>query len=111
MGRVNTGMKAEKGVECGVFGGKKKKSQRETTLEIGNLRMRSRLIDGSIANRIQEREERISGAEDAMENIQRYHDTTVNENAKCKMQKGPNPKHPGNPGDNEKTKTKGNMYR
>jgi hypothetical protein len=39
-----------------------------------------------------EMEERISGAKDSM-------DTTVKENAKCKMQKDPNSKHPGNPED------------
>ena len=27
------------------------------------------------------------------------------------MQKDPNPKHPGNPGHNEKTKPKDNIYR
>ena len=37
-------------------------------------------IDVSISNRIQEMEERISGAEDTIENI----DTTVKENAKYK---------------------------
>jgi uncharacterized coiled-coil protein SlyX len=52
-----------------------KKSQRETTLEIENLGKRSGIIDASITNRIQEIEERISGVEDAIENI----DTTVNE--------------------------------
>ena len=52
-------------------------------------------------------EKRISGAEDSIENI----GTTIKENAKCKMQKGPNSKHPGNPGHNEKTKTKDNRYR
>ena len=57
-----------------------KKSQRETTLEIENLGKRSGVIDASITNRIQEIEERISGAEDTIENI----DTTVKENAKCK---------------------------
>ena len=41
-----------------------KKSQRETTLEIENLGKRSGGIDASITNRIQEIEERISGAED-----------------------------------------------
>jgi prefoldin subunit 5 len=56
-----------------------KKSQRETTLEIENLRQRSGVIDASITN-IQEIEERISGAEDTPENI----DKTVRENAKCK---------------------------
>jgi uncharacterized coiled-coil protein SlyX len=57
-----------------------KKSHRETTMEIENLGKRSGVIDASIINRIQEIEERISGAEDTIENI----DTTVKENAKCK---------------------------
>jgi predicted nucleic acid-binding Zn-ribbon protein len=47
-----------------------KKSQEDTTLELEN-------IDASITNRIQEIEERISGAEHTIENI----DTTVKENA------------------------------
>jgi predicted nucleic acid-binding Zn-ribbon protein len=46
-----------------------KKSQRETTLELEKLRKRSGVIDASITNRIQEIEERISGAEDNIENI------------------------------------------
>ena len=58
-----------------------KKSQRETTLEIEHLGNRSGVIDGSINNRIQEIEERLSIAEDSMENI----DSIVKENAKCKM--------------------------
>jgi hypothetical protein len=62
-------------------------------------------MDASLTNRIQEIEERISGAEDTIENT----DTTMRE--KCKMQKAPNPKHPGNPGHNEKTKPKDNRYR
>jgi mRNA-degrading endonuclease YafQ of YafQ-DinJ toxin-antitoxin module len=41
-----------------------KKSQRDTTLELENLGKRSRVIDASITNRIQEIEERISDAED-----------------------------------------------
>jgi predicted nucleic acid-binding Zn-ribbon protein len=41
-----------------------KNSQRETTVEIENLGKRSGDIDASITNRIQEIEERISGAED-----------------------------------------------
>jgi cell division protein FtsL len=57
-----------------------KRSQRETALEIKNLGKRTRVIDGSITNRIQEVEEGISGAEDTVENI----DTSVKENAKCK---------------------------
>jgi uncharacterized coiled-coil protein SlyX len=57
-----------------------KKPQRETTLEIENLEKRAGVIDASIANRIQEIEERISGAEDTIENI----DAAVKENAKHK---------------------------
>ena len=56
-----------------------KKSQRETTMEIENLGKRSGDIDETITNRIQEIEERISGAEYNIENI----DTTKNmQNAK-----------------------------
>ena len=40
-----------------------KKSLGETTLEIENLGKRSGVIDASISNRIQEIEERISGAQ------------------------------------------------
>jgi hypothetical protein len=58
-----------------------KKSQRETTLEIENLEKKSRAIDASIRNRIQEIEERVSGEEDTIEN----NDTTIKENVKCKM--------------------------
>jgi hypothetical protein len=57
-----------------------KKTQRETTLDIETLEKKSRTIDASISNRIQEMEERISGAEDSIENL----DTTIKENAKCK---------------------------
>ena len=55
-----------------------KKSQRKTNLETGNLGKRSGVIDTSITNRIQEIEERISGAKDTIENI----DITVKQNAK-----------------------------
>jgi hypothetical protein len=57
-----------------------KKLQRETNLEIVNLGKRSGDIDASITKRIQEIEERISGSEDTIENI----DTTIKKNAKCK---------------------------
>jgi hypothetical protein len=57
-----------------------KKSQRETNLETEILGKKSGTIDVSISNRIQEMEERISGAEDSIENM----DTTIKENAKCK---------------------------
>ena len=62
-----------------------KKSQRETTLDIENLGKRSGVIDAKITNKIQEMEERISGTEDTIQNI----DTTVKENAK--MQKALKP--------------------
>jgi predicted nucleic acid-binding Zn-ribbon protein len=58
----------------------KKKSQRETTLQIETLGKESGTNNSSISNRIQEMEERISGAEDSIENM----DTTTKENAKCK---------------------------
>ena len=81
-----------------------KKPQRETTLERENQGKMWGVIDASITSRIQEIEERISGAEDTTENI----DTTVKEIAKFK---NPNSEHPGNPGHNEKTKPKDNRYR
>jgi predicted nucleic acid-binding Zn-ribbon protein len=57
-----------------------KKTQSEGTLEIEILRKKSGTIHASISSRIQELEERISGAEDSIENIS----TTIKENAKCK---------------------------
>jgi predicted nucleic acid-binding Zn-ribbon protein len=83
-----------------------KKSQMETTLELENLGKRSRGIDASITNRIQGFEERISGAEDSIENI-----GTADKKKNCKMQKVPNPKYRGNPGPNEKTKPKNNRFK
>ena len=59
-----------------------KKTQSEATLEIETLEKKSGTIDVSITNRIQEMEERISGAEDSIGNM----NTTIKENAKCKMQ-------------------------
>ena len=57
------------------------KTQRETTLEIETLGKKSGSIDVSLSNKIQEIEERISDEEDSIKNI----DTTIKENAKCKM--------------------------
>jgi hypothetical protein len=57
-----------------------KKTQNEATLETETLGKKSGTIDASISNRIQEMEERITGAEDSIENI----GTTIKENAKCK---------------------------
>ena len=74
-----------------------KKTQGETTLEIETLGKKSGITDVSISNRIPEMEERISGAEDNIEN----NNTTVKENAKCKDS---NLKHAGNLGHNERTK-------
>jgi chromosome segregation ATPase len=59
---------------------KMKKTQKETTLEIETLGKKSETIDVSIRNRIQKMEERISRAEDSIENM----DTTIKENAKFK---------------------------
>ena len=57
-----------------------KKTQSEATLETDSLGKKSGTIDDSISNRIQEMEERISGAEDSIENIS----TTIKENTKCR---------------------------
>ena len=57
-----------------------KKTQSEATLEIETLRKKSGTIYASISTRIQEMKERISGAEDSIENI----GTTIKENGKCK---------------------------
>ena len=55
-----------------------KKTQSEAMLEIETLGKKSGTIDSSISNRIQEMEERISRAEDSIEN----RDTAIKENAK-----------------------------
>jgi prefoldin subunit 5 len=57
---------------------KMKKTQRETTLEMENLGKKSGTIDVKISNRIQEIEERISGAEDCIR------DHGHNNQTKCK---------------------------
>jgi hypothetical protein len=56
------------------------KTERETTLKIETLGKKSGTIDVTISNRIQEMEERISGSEDCIGNM----DITIKENAKCK---------------------------
>jgi hypothetical protein len=81
-----------------------KKTKIEANLEMENLGKRSRITDVSITNTIKEIE-RISGVEDTGEEI----DTIVKENLR---QKRPlNPKHPGNLGHKEKTKSKNNRNR
>jgi hypothetical protein len=57
-----------------------KKTQSEANLEIETLGKKSGTINSNIHNRIQEMEERISGAEDSIENM----GTTIKENAKYK---------------------------
>jgi predicted nucleic acid-binding Zn-ribbon protein len=57
-----------------------KKTQSEATLEIENLGKKFETIDVSIRNRIQEKEKRISGAEDSIENIS----TTIKEKLNAK---------------------------
>ena len=55
-----------------------KKSQMETTLEIENLKKKSGVIDASITNRIQEMEERNSGAEDTIKILTQQSKITQN---------------------------------
>jgi len=57
-----------------------KKPQRETTVKMENLGKSSGVLDANTTNRIQEIEDRISGAEDTIENI----DTTIKDNVKHK---------------------------
>uniref|UniRef100_A0ABK0LHP3 Nucleic acid binding protein n=1 Tax=Rattus norvegicus TaxID=10116 RepID=A0ABK0LHP3_RAT len=57
-----------------------KKEHMETTLDIENQKKRQGAVDTSFTNRIQEMEERISGAEDSIEII----DSTVKDNVKGK---------------------------
>ena len=57
-----------------------KKEHMETTLDIENQKKRQGAVDTSFTNRIQEMEERISGAEDSIEII----DSTVKDNVKQK---------------------------
>jgi predicted nucleic acid-binding Zn-ribbon protein len=82
-----------------------KKTQSEATLEIETLGKKSENIDASISNRIQEIEERVSGAEDSIENI----GTTIKENGQCKKILTQNIQE--NPGHNEKTKPMDNRSR
>ena len=80
-----------------------KKSPRVTTLKIANLEKKSGAINASITNRIRDRENL---------RCRKYHRKHChNIQRKCEIQKDPNPKHPGNPEHNEKTKPKDNRYR
>jgi methyl-accepting chemotaxis protein len=77
----------------------------EATLEMENLGKRLGITEVGTTNRIQEIEERISGVEDTIEEI----DTTVKENSNHKRTL--NTKRPGNLEHNEKTKSKNNWNR
>jgi chromosome segregation ATPase len=82
-----------------------KKTQRETTLEIETLGKKSGTKDESIKQQ---------NTRDRRENLRcrRFHREHGHRNErKCKMQKDPNSKHPGNPGHNENTKPKNNRSR
>ena len=57
-----------------------KKTQRETPLEMGNVRKRKGVTDASITNRIQEIEERILAVEYTIKNTH----TTLKENTRRK---------------------------
>ena len=61
-------------------------------------------MEANVNNRIQEIDERISGAEDYIDSI----DSPVK---KCKIKNACNQKHPGNPGHNQKSKPKDYRYR
>jgi chromosome segregation ATPase len=78
-----------------------KKTQTETNLEIEILEKKS----GTCEHHQQEMEERISGAEDSIENM----DTTIKKN--CKKQKAPNSEHRGNPDTMRRPNPKDNRYR
>jgi hypothetical protein len=83
-----------------------KKTQRETTLEIETLGKKSGTIDVS--------EHQQQNTRDGRDNLRcrRFHrEHEHNNQRKCKMQKDPNSKHPGNLGHNEKTKSKNNRSR
>jgi chromosome segregation ATPase len=75
--------------------GSLKKTQSDTALEMENLGKRTGVKDGSITNRIQEIEERISVVEDTRHRH--------NNQGKYKKQKAPISKHSKNSGHNEKT--------
>jgi hypothetical protein len=82
-----------------------KKTQSETMLELENLG--KKIWNHRCKNQQQNKR-------DGRENI-RYRrflrEHGYNNQRKCKMQKDPNSKHPGNPGQNEKTKPMDNRSR
>ena len=83
-----------------------KKNQRETTLKI-------EILEKKIRNHRCKNQQQ--NTRDGRKNItcRRFHRNHGHNNQrKCKIQKrNPNSKQPGNPGQNEKTKSEDNMYR
>jgi hypothetical protein len=70
------------------------KSERETILEKENVGKRSGVIDAS-KHQQQDTRDRRENLSCRIYHRKHWHN---NQNAKCKIQKAPNPKHPGNPG-------------
>ena len=82
-----------------------KKAQRETTLEVEIIGKKSEVIDRSIRKRIQEiKDKNLRGRRYRRKHLH-------NHQRKCKAQRAPNGKQPGNPGHNEKIKPKDNGYK
>jgi chromosome segregation ATPase len=81
-----------------------KKTQSKTTLEIETLGKKSGTIDARISNRMRDGRENLR-----CRRFNREHGH--NNQRKCKMQKDPNSKHPGNSGHKEKTKPMNNRSR
>jgi hypothetical protein len=82
-------------------------SQRDKTLE-------KEILGKEIRSHICKHHQQNDETRDERENLRckRYHRKHGHNNQrKCKMQKDPNSKHPGNLGHNEKTKPKDNKYR
>ena len=85
-----------------------KKSQRETTLEIETIVKKSGTIDDLCID-ASETEYKRWKRESQVQKIPKKHGH--NNQRKCKMQKDPKSKNPGNPGHNEKAKPTDNRYR
>jgi hypothetical protein len=85
-----------------------KKSQRETTLKIGNLGGGGR-GDGSQWSKHKQQNTRYRGENLRCRRYRRKH--WHNSQRKCENQKDLNQKHPENPGHKEKTKPNNNRYR
>ena len=81
------------------------KTQRETTLEIENLGKKIR------NHRCEHQKQNTRDGRKNLRWRRFYREHGHNNQRKCKIQKDPNPRHPENPGHNEKTKPKDNRSR